>query len=79
MTLDDVLANADPRIREVGERAKRYQQELAEGKLTTAEYDALCAQITDLKAIGITALTEESEQMLAEVVQVLRLFLKVPG
>lgn len=76
-TIEDLRLLGDPFIRELAERAERYKTEYIEGRLSDAEYEKLCAELTDLDALRASANRADLELALAEAVQVLARFVKL--
>lgn len=77
MSIETLLNHRAPSVRELAEKAQRYQVLKEQGHLTQDEYDALARQLLALKGINEAALSAEVRRDLQQAVQVLRIFLGV--
>lgn len=75
MSIQALLTHREPLVRELAEKATRYKDEFDRGLINRAEYDSLCRQLVDLKALNERALATELRLELQQAVQILRAFL----
>lgn len=74
--IHDLLQHSEFRVRELGQKAVQYRNQLERAEISRAEYDNLVAQLTDLDALNQLATTEDERQALAKAVQFLATFLQ---
>ena len=77
MNLTALLAHKEPLVRSLAQKAERYKAQYERGGVTRTEYEALCRQLVDLKALEDDAYTAEQRLALQQAVQILRSFLGV--
>ncbi len=77
MTIDALLNHHNSLVREISERAVRYQVLLEKGRITQAEFEVLRGQLVALHGIDEAALSAETRRELQQAVAIVREFLGV--